>query len=139
MKFRGDNLKNLSCYTDIADSEDSVFNYIINNLRHSNRTFDYFIDWSKVFQKVENIEIELNLLNYLIGKDDIKMKFKELIKRSPEVVNVIPILVAIRKKSVEVLVDYKNDWEYQKFSFRKKKDYSEQEIDKIIEFCDGIG
>lgn len=132
-------MKKLISYSDIADSDDSIFNYIINNLRHSNRTFDYFIDWSKVFQKVENIEIELNLLNYLVGKDDIKIKFKELIKRSPEIVNVIPILVAIRKKSVEVLVDYKNDWEYQKFSFRKKKDYSEQEIDKIIEFCDGIG
>ncbi|MFW5795512.1 MAG: type II restriction endonuclease [Bacillota bacterium] len=132
-------MKNLSCYSEIADNEDSVFNYIINNLRHSNRTFDYFIDWSKVFQKVESIEIELNLLNYLIGKDNIKVKFKELIKRSPDIVNVIPILVAIRKKSVEVLVDYKNDWEYQKFNFRKKKNYSDEEIDKIIEFCDGIG
>lgn len=132
-------MKKLNCYSKIADSENEVFNYIINNLRHSNRTFDYFIDWSKVFQKVNNIEIELNLLNYLIGKDNIKNKFKELIKRSPEIVNVIPVLVAIRKKSVEVLVDYKNDWEYQKFSFRKKKNYSDEEIDKIIEFCDGIG
>jgi len=61
-------LQNLSCYSKIADSKDGVFKYIIDNLRHSNRTFDYFIDWSKVFHKVKNIEMELNLLNYLIKR-----------------------------------------------------------------------
>jgi type II restriction enzyme len=133
-------LQNLSCYSKIADSKDGVFKYIIDNLRHSNRTFDYFIDWSKVFHKVNNIEMELNLLNYLIGKEDIKIEFKKLIKKHPSVVNVIPILVAIRKKSVEVLVDYRgDDWKYKKYSFRKKSSYTEKEIEDIIEFCDGIG
>jgi type II restriction enzyme len=133
-------MKYLECYSELGVNEDEIFNFMIKNLRHSNRTFDYFVDWSKVFHKVDNIEIELNLLNYLIGKEHIEIEFKKLIQKHPSVVNVIPILVAIRRKTTEVLVDYRgNDWKYKEYSFRKKNSYSKEEIADIIEFCDGIG
>ncbi|MCR2043651.1 type II restriction endonuclease [Anaerosalibacter massiliensis] len=120
--------------------ENEVFDYFINNLKHSNRTFEYFIDWGKVFCNIENIEIELNMLNYLIGKENIQNEFKKLIKEYPSVVSTIPILVAVREKSMEVLVDFKGgNWRYKNYSFKKKRNYSDDEINDIIEFCDNIG
>lgn len=117
-----------------------VFNYFMKNLRQTNRTFNFFVDWAKVFHNVENIEIELNLLNYLIGKDNIKEELSNLIMKYPNVVSVIPILIAIREKKLEVLTNFKTpNWEYKTFSFYKKNSYSLDEISLIVEFCDKQG
>lgn len=121
-------------------NEDEVFNYFISNLRYTNRTFDFFVDWGKVFQNISNIEIELNILNYLIGKNNIQAEFTKLINQYPNIVTVIPILIALREKNLDILVNFKNpDWQYQHFSFKKKKSYTNDEIDNIVEFCDRLG
>ena len=121
-------------------SKDEVFDYLLETLKHSNRTFEFFIDWAKVFNNVKDIEINLNMMNYLIGKENIESEFKFLIQKYPKIVSVIPILIAIRKKSIEVLYDYKStEWEYKEYSFRTKENYSEQEIENIVEFCKKIG
>lgn len=131
----------LSAYNKLGmKNNEEVFEYLIKNLKHTNRTFDFFIDWGKVFHNVDNIEIELNILNYLIGKENINKEFKNLIKRYPSVVTVIPILVAVREESLEVLVDFRGrEWKYKTYSFKKKESYSDIEIDSIVEFCDNVG
>ena len=119
----------------LVDEED-IFQYLINTLKDSNQTFDYFVDWSTVFSNVGEIEKQLNILNYLIGKENIEDEFRLLIKDYPEIVNVIPVLLAIREKSLKVLIDYKQkDWVYKDYFFRKKAVYSDEEIEDIIEFC----
>ena len=119
------------------NNPNDVFNYFLENLRYSNRTFDFFVDWSKAFHNVRNIEVELNILNYLIGKQNIKEEFAHLISKYPNIVSAIPILIAVREKNIEVLVNFKtSNWEYKKFSFNKKKIYSSEEINDIVEFCD---
>lgn len=121
-------------------NEDEVFEYLLNSLKDSNNTFDYFVDWSTVFSNVKEIEKQLNILNYLIGKDNIKEEFKGLIEEYPEVVNVIPVLLAIRSKSLKILVDYKQkDWIYKDYFFKKKKGYTDTEINNVIEFCEHTG
>lgn len=134
-------MKYISTYKNVGlENEDEVFNYLIDNLKHSNRTFDFFIDWGKVFHNVENIEVELNILNYLIGKDNINYEFKKLVEKYPNVVTVIPILIATREKTIEVLSDFKgDDWKYKTYCFKKKNKYTENEINEIVEFCENIG
>lgn len=134
-------MKFLKTYSDLGLlDENDVFNYFIETLRGTNRTFDYFVDWGKIFHNIENIEVELNILNYLIGKNDIRNEFKKLISKYPEVVNIIPILIAVREKTLEVLVNFKSpEWEYKTFSFRKRSQYSPQEAADIVEFCDSLG
>lgn len=131
----------LSAYNKLGmKNEEEVFKYLIKTLKHTNRTFDFFIDWGKVFYNIDNIEIELNILNYLIGKEDINKEFKDLIKRYPSIVAVIPILVAVREKRLEVLADFRGkEWKYKTYSFEKKVSYSDIEIDSIVEFCDNVG
>ncbi len=117
-----------------------MFNYFIENLKKTNRTFDFFIDWSRVFHNVENIEVELNILNYLIGKNNIKDEFAKLINNYPNIVSTIPILIAVRKRNLEVLVNFKTpDWEYKNYSFIRKERYTQSEIYNIVEFCDNLG
>ncbi len=119
----------------LLDEED-VFTYLISTLKDSNQTFDYFVDWGTVFNNVGEIEKQLNILNYLIGKENIEDEFRLLIKEYPEIVNVIPVFLAIRAKSLKVLVDYKQkDWVYKEYFFRKKSKYTDEEIDDIIDFC----
>ncbi|NLV86951.1 MAG: restriction endonuclease, partial [Clostridiales bacterium] len=64
-------------------SENAAFEYIIANLKDTIRTYDFFVAWEKVLGNVSSIEVALNILNTLIGKDDISSKLKELIKQYP--------------------------------------------------------
>lgn len=134
-------MKFLRIYEDLGfHTKDEVFEYFMKSLKHTNRIYDFFIDWSKIFQHVENIEIELNILNYLIGKTNIKDEFIKLIDRHPEIVPIIPILIAVRDENLEILTNYKTpEWEYKNFSFEIKEKYSLQEINDIVEFCEKIG
>lgn len=127
-------MKDLKIYGQLSlNNQADVFNYFIDNLRRTNRTFDFYVDWSKAFHNVDNIEIELNILNYLVGKTNIKKELYNLIEKYPNIVTVIPILIAIREKNIEVLTNFKTDnWEYQTFSFTKKTRYTPIEINVVL-------
>ncbi len=116
-------------------SENAALEYLLSNLKDRIRTYDFFVAWEKVLGNISKIEVALNIMNTLIGKDDIANKLKKLIKEYPEVVPVIPLLIAIRGKSIKV-ADLGGDIEY---SFTKKKTYTNEEIDKIVFFADKSG
>jgi len=100
-------MKNLCRILNLLD-EDKLFEYIKQTFRNRITTFDYFVNWKKVFCNVNPIEKELNLLNYLIGKEDINKEAFNLIKQYPNVIKAFPFLIASREKSFEVLIDVKN-------------------------------
>ncbi|MFA7083332.1 MAG: type II restriction endonuclease [Arcobacteraceae bacterium] len=72
------------------------FSTLKNTLQDSIFTWDYFTDFEKVKRNVKKIEKELNLLNYLIGKENIEEEFLSLIEEYPKVRKILPILIAIR-------------------------------------------
>ena len=55
--------------------ETKNFENLKNTLQDSIFTWDYFTDFEKVKANVKKIEKELNLLNYLIGKENIEEEF----------------------------------------------------------------
>lgn len=116
-------------------SEDHVFQYLIENMIDTIHTYDFFVAWNKVLKNVSNIEVSLNILNTLIGKDDIQCKLKELIIKYPEIVSIIPILIAVREKNI-IISELGKNIEY---SFIPSKKYTEKEIDDIVLFCDKCG
>ncbi|MBN2286681.1 MAG: type II restriction endonuclease [Tissierellales bacterium] len=117
------------------NSETEIFEYLINSLKDTIRTYDFFVAWEKVLENVSQIEVSLNILNSLIGKDDIQTKLKDLIKKYPEIVPVIPLLIAVRGMSIKV-ANIDGDIEY---SFSKKKIYTDEQIEKIVFFADKSG
>ncbi len=116
-------------------SENAALEYLLSTPKDTIRTYDFFVAWEKVLGNVSKIEVALNILNTLIGKEDIANKLKQLIKEYPEVVPVIPLLIAVRGKSIKV-ADLGGDIEY---SFTKQKIYTDAEIDKIVFFADKSG
>ena len=47
-----------------------AFDDFFATLRPSLKLWDYFVNWDKVFRNTKQIEIHLNLWNYLLGKVD---------------------------------------------------------------------
>lgn len=76
------------------------FNNLKNTLQESIFTWDYFTNFEKVKKNVKKIEKELNLLNYLIGKENIEEEFLSLIEEYPKVRKILPILIAIRNNKL---------------------------------------
>lgn len=62
--------------------------------------YDYYVDFDKVARNVEKYKIELNILNSLIGSKDIENDFDNIIKRYPETLKCIPLLLAVRKNEI---------------------------------------
>lgn len=116
-------------------SENAAFEYLLSNLKDTIRTYDFFVAWGKVLGNVSRIEISLNILNTLIGKKDISCSLKELIKQYPEVVPVIPFLIAVRGKTIKI-ADLGGDITY---SFLKKKSYTKEQINDIVLFAEKSG
>ncbi len=79
------------------------FDEIINSLKDSIATYDYFVDFKKVYKHIEEVKVELNILNSLIGEDDIETSFAKLLVEYPKVLGVIPILLAVRKGEISII------------------------------------
>ena len=63
-------------------------------------SYDYYVDFNKVYSNVDDLKIELNILNSLVGSENIKLDFENILKKYPEVVKCIPILIAVREKEI---------------------------------------
>jgi len=73
------------------------FNAWLSKFRESIADYKYYINFKKVYENVDTLKIELNLLNSLIGSKDIETDFINLYTKYPEVLKAIPILLAKRE------------------------------------------
>lgn len=71
-------------------------------MKDSVASWTYYTDFQKVYENVSKIKIELNILNSLIGSKDIENEFIDIVKKYPNVLSVIPILLAKREKEIKV-------------------------------------
>lgn len=77
------------------------FNAWLGKFRDSIASYDYYIDFQKVFRNVEQMKVELNILNSLIGSKTIEEDFEKLVVRYPEVLKCIPLLLAVRQMEIQ--------------------------------------
>jgi len=68
--------------------------------RPSIADYKYYVDFEKVFANVEEIKIPLNILNSLVGSKNIEEDFEKLVKKYPETLACIPILLAKRELDI---------------------------------------
>ena len=68
--------------------------------RDSIADYGYYIDFEKVHRNVDSIKIELNILNSLIGSNNIETDFENLINKYPETLKCIPLLLAVRSNEI---------------------------------------
>lgn len=79
--------------------------------RDSIADYDYYIDFGKVHRNVDNIKVELNILNSLIGSRNIEEDFEKLIGKYPETLKCIPLLLAVRSNEIYA-IDGDGDYTY---------------------------
>ena len=78
------------------------FNEWLSTMRDSIATWNYYTDFEKVYNNVDSIKVELNILNSLIGSKNIEKEFKSLLLDYPKTLKVIPILLAKREKEIKI-------------------------------------
>lgn len=116
---------------------DKKFDYFMNTRFPTNRTPYYWVNWNKVTGNLDDIEISLNTMNYLVGKDDIFDKTKKLFIDQPNLIKTIPILIACRDSNIDVLnYDDNYNMETYKLDFKNPNIYN---IDAYVHFMQKTG
>lgn len=98
----------------------------MSQLQETNQSLDFFCDFGKISTNVAEIEMSLNTLNYLIGKDDLIKCVDEIWQRDPKVFEVLSILIAVRDEGRKPVVDKHGNIVLLKSYFKSKE--------KVVEF-----
>lgn len=72
----------------------------LGNFRPSICNYTYYVNFGKVYENVDDIRVELNIMNSLIGSRDIEGDFRKLVNRYPEILKCIPTLLAVRDSKI---------------------------------------
>lgn len=120
-------------------NDDLLFEKITSSFKEKITQWNYFVNWDKVIVNVKLFEKELNILNYLIGKENFEKEAYQLLKKYPETIKAIPTLLAVRDSYIDVLVDTRN-FKYIHLDFFQKE-FSDNEIHGFVDFLlnSGIG
>ena len=98
------------------------FNEWLGEFRESIADYGYYIDFPKIHKNVDAIKVELNILNALVGSQNIEQEFDGLIAKYPETLKCIPILLAVRSNEIYAIDE---DGEYN-YNFSKMNYSAEQ-------------
>lgn len=99
--------------------------------------YKYYIDFEKVHKNVDLIKVELNILNSLIGSKNIEEDFEKLMRKYPEVLKCIPLLLAVRAN--EIYCQDENGGYLFKFDFGKYPPNSHAHYEKYKYFMRETG
>ena len=134
MKFSHIFTDYLNCRTEIE-----VFDYLSSTLTDSISGWDYFVNWNKAKANVKEVEMGLNLMNYLVGKDDIRGATYDLLSRYPDLISAIPILIACRQRDFTILDAEKADISFNKYFFPLNARRFSNRIEDACQFLDKTG
>ena len=112
-------------------------NIFLSSLSITNRTPEYYVNWDKVERETKKFELELNTLNYLIGKENIFDETLKLFKQQPNLIKVIPSLIASRDKVLDILsIDDNDDMTFERLDFSK---IDTERIEDYVIFAEDSG
>lgn len=76
------------------------FDKWLSTFKRSIADYGYYIDFEKVIRNVEEIKIPLNILNSMMGAENIGAEFEKIVTQYPETLRCIPILLAVRENEI---------------------------------------
>ena len=113
-----------------AHSEEQ-FKVFMSQLKETNATLDFFCDFKKIGENVEQISMKLNQLNYLIGQMDMKGAILRLWEENPRVFSILDILIAVRKKDRKQVINSQGEFQFMERYF--------ETAEGVIEFIKDTG
>lgn len=102
----------------------------LNTLLESNHTYEFYVNWDKVYDNLKNHLVEIGILNSLnkVPPNELETRFKDIIIKYNEVVPLLPLILAIRNKKVPIFNVKDKSSKIINFS---KRGF---DIDEIVEF-----
>ena len=107
------------------------FEIFMSQLKETNATLAFYSDFKKIAKNVDDIAVSLNMLNFLLGKKNLREAVEILWKRDKQVFDVMDILIATRKKDKKMFFDENGQFRLVHSLF--------QSVDGIMEFLEGTG
>ena len=81
------------------------FETFMSQLQETNQTLDFFCDFDKITNNVDNIKISLCILNSLIGTTDLRKSVKAIWERDKTAFSILDILIAVRSNGLKKVLD----------------------------------
>lgn len=119
------------------DSIDSYFKDFNDTLLITNHNFDYFVNWDKVYSNLKENLTEISILNSLnkVLPEELEDHFRMILNCYPEVVPILPSILAIRfQKNNQNIIEV-FDGEFQEYDFNDET----YDVEKILYFCKKTG
>ena len=107
------------------------FNLFMSQLRETNQTLDFFCDFDKISQNVEDIKLSLCMLNSLIGSTNMRKSVETIWNRDKSAFNVMDILIAVRSEGKKKILDAMGNCVVLDSLF--------ESVDGVMEFLDNTG
>ena len=107
------------------------FDIFMSQLSETNATLGFWTDFEKIKGNVASIEIKLNTLNYLLGKEDLQAAVTELWNNDKRVFDMLQILIACRKRDKKKVINAKAE-------FVLLESYLTS-LEGVIEYLEGTG
>ena len=107
------------------------FNKFMSQLQETNQTLDFFCDFDKISQNVEDIKLSLCMLNSLIGSNDMRKSVETIWNRDKTAFNVMDILIAVRSEGKKKVLDSLGNCVVLDSLF--------ESVDGVMEFLDNTG
>lgn len=99
------------------------FDEWLSEFRGSIANYEYYIDFNKIYSNINKIKVELNILNSLIGSQNIE-EFESILLKYPETLKCIPLLLAVRASEIYAVDsegEYKYNFKNQNYSIEQYK------------------
>lgn len=139
-------MKQIQYYKDLKlNSSDEIFKYLLENLKDSIYTWDYFTDFKKTMSNVKKYETELKSLNVLfdIKSTDIDNKLLEIVNNNYKVKEALLLLLALRMdklKDTAIIEDFDSLESNNKHNlFKSKNPLSKNEEKDLLKFFEESG
>ena len=115
----------------MAAHTEKEFEIFMSQLQETNQTLDFFCDFDKISQNVEDIKLSLCMLKILIGSTDMRKSVETIWKRDKSAFKVLDILIAVRSKGRKKVLD--------SFGNCVVLDSLFESVDGVMEFLDKTG
>ena len=83
------------------------FDTFMSQLQETNQTLDFFCDFNKIDQNVNDIKLSLCMLNSLIGAPNLRKAVETIWRRDRTAFDVMEILIAVRDRGNKKVIDTK--------------------------------
>ncbi len=107
------------------------FEQFMSQLQETNQTLNFFCDFKKISNNVDNIKLSLCMLNSLIGTTDLRKSVEAIWHRDKTAFSIMDILIAVRSKGERKVLNSKGECIFLDRLF--------ESVDGVIEYLEDTG